>query len=81
MSIANAFLMALNLLFLVFLLAIILKSEFVISTCMVNASARLIFLFIRMIISLKDLDGVVFVELDLEGRLLREVEGSAGFIP
>jgi hypothetical protein len=34
-----------------------------------------------MIISLKDLDGVVFVELDLEGRLLREVEGSAGFIP
>ena len=81
MSIANAFLMALNLLFLVFLLAITLKSEFVISTCMVKASARLICLFIRMIISLKDLDGVVFVELDLEGRLLREVEGCTGFIP
>ena len=81
MSIANAFLMALNFLFLVFLLTITLKSEFVISTCMVNASARLICLFIRMIIGLEDLDGVVVVELDLEGRLLREVEGCAGFIP
>jgi hypothetical protein len=34
-----------------------------------------------MIIGLEDLDGVVVVELDLEGRLLREVEGCAGFIP
>jgi hypothetical protein len=31
--------------------------------------------------SLEDLDGVVVIELELEGRLLREMEGCAGFIP
>ena len=36
MSIASTFLIALNLLFLVFLLAMTLKSEFVISTCIVD---------------------------------------------
>jgi len=29
----------------------------------------------------EDLDGVVVVESDLKGRLLREMEGCAGFIP
>jgi hypothetical protein len=31
--------------------------------------------------SLENLDGVVVIELELEGRLLREMEGCAGFIP
>ena len=34
-----------------------------------------------MIIGFEDLDGIVVVELDLEGWLLRESEGGAGFIP
>ena len=38
-------------------------------------------LFIRLIIGLEDLDGVVVVELDLERGILCKMEGCAGFIP
>ena len=38
-------------------------------------------LFIRMIISFEDLDGMVFVEDDPGGEFLLQTEFLAGFVP
>ena len=57
------------------------ESAFFLKQQMIIELSLMFSLFIRMIISFEDLDGMVFVEDDPGGEFLLQTEFLAGFVP